>query len=252
MQQGERATGHGDHFTQALGDNGSFWLCLDRRHRMNKTIARRLILGTVLVLLAIGASAAVAPRTIVLVGDSLSAGYGLDNGQGWAALLAARLAHEAPGWALVNASISGDTTSGGLARLPALLARTHPAVVIVELGGNDALRGLSLEATAGNLAAMVRRARTSGACVILVGMRIPPNYGADYADRFAAIFPKVAHTTGAVLVPFLLDGVAQHRDWFQADGIHPRALAQPRMLANVWPRLQPLLEGTWRRTGARR
>ncbi len=221
---------------------------------MNKLIARRIILGTVLVLSAIVASASAADparRTVLLVGDSLSAGYGLDNGQGWAALLATRLTRDAPDWTLVNASISGDTSSGGLQRLPALLARIHPAVVIVELGGNDALRGLSLQATADNLATMARRARASGARVVLVGMRIPPNYGADYAEQFAAIFPKVAHATGAVLVPFLLDGVAQHRDWFQPDGIHPRALAQPRMLDNVWPRLRPLLGKAPHGDGAR-
>ena len=211
---------------------------------MNTGIARRAILGTVLTLWAFAAQAAPpppTPRTVVLVGDSLSAGHGLDIGQGWAALLAARLAREAPGWTLVNASISGDTTAGGLARLPALLTQHHPKVVIIELGGNDALRGLSLRATTENLTAMVRSARSAGARVMLVGMRIPPNYGAAYADRFAAIFPTVAHATGAVLVPFLLEGVAEHRDLFQPDGIHPIARAQPRMLDNVWPRLRPLL-----------
>jgi acyl-CoA thioesterase-1 len=190
-----------------------------------------------------GAHAAAAPRrTLLVLGDSLSAGYGLETGQGWVDLLRQRLHATAHGWNVINASISGDTTAGGLARLPTLLARDKPQVVIIELGGNDALRGLSLQQTQHNLTEMVKLCKGTGARVLLVGMQIPPNYGPAYTKRFAAIFPAVAKAEKVPLVPFLLSGVVQHPEWFQPDNIHPTAQAQPTMLDTVWPYLRPLLE----------
>ncbi len=183
--------------------------------------------------------------TILVVGDSLSAEYGLKRGSGWVALLEARLAAEKIPARLVNASISGDTTSGGRSRLPALLTQHKPDVVVIELGGNDALRGLPLSGTEDNLSSMVRAAQKAGARVLLVGMQVPPNYGTDYSNRFAGMFEKVAKASKSALVPFLLKGVADVDDagrWFQNDRIHPRAEAQPLMLANVWPELKKILK----------
>ena len=183
------------------------------------------------------------PATILILGDSLSAEYGLSRGSGWVALLEKRLAPRA-GVQVVNASISGETTSGGAARLPALLAQHKPTHVVIELGANDALRGLSLKATRATLESMVRASRASGARVVLVGMMVPPNFGKRYADDFAAIYPAVASAQAVPVVPFLLQGVADRpdaRDWFQADGIHPLARAHPVMLDNVWKALSPLL-----------
>jgi acyl-CoA thioesterase I len=176
-------------------------------------------------------------RKLLIVGDSLSAEYGLPRGSGWVALLEARLTDQRPGVSVVNASISGDTTSGGRARLPALLLQHRPSHVVIELGANDALRGLPLAGTEGNLAAMVQAARTAGAQVLIVGMQVPPNYGAAYSRDFTALFGTVARHEGAALVPFLLTGVADADDplqWFQADRIHPNAAAHPRILDNVW------------------
>lgn len=181
---------------------------------------------------------------ILVVGDSLSAEYGLRRGSGWVALLQARLAQRHPGVSVVNASISGDTTAGGLSRLPTLLAKHKPTLVILELGGNDALRGLPLDATRANLAAMARAAEASGAKVLIVGMQVPPNYGRRYAQELAALFGVVAKAQGAALVPFLLKGVADgpRADvMFQTDRIHPKEAAHPIMLDNVWPVLEPLL-----------
>ena len=183
--------------------------------------------------------------TILVVGDSLSAEYGLKRGSGWVALLEARLAAEKIPARLVNASISGDTTSGGRSRLPALLTQHKPDVVVIELGGNDALRGLPLTGTEDNLSTMVRASQKAGAKVLLLGMQVPPNYGTDYSNRFAGMFEKVAKSTRSALVPFLLKGVADVDDaarWFQNDRIHPRAEAQPLMLANVWPELKKILK----------
>ena len=185
-----------------------------------------------------------APRRLLVVGDSLSAEYGLARGTGWVALLEQRLKQEKLGTQVINASISGDTTSGGRTRLPALLAKHKPTHVIVELGGNDALRGLPLDMTRDNLAAMLRASRAAGARTLLVGMQVPPNYGRSYAEAFSSLFATVAKAEGAALVPFLLAGVAdtpKAETLFQADRIHPNAQAQPMMLANVWPALKPLL-----------
>jgi acyl-CoA thioesterase-1 len=185
-------------------------------------------------------ASAVAERVLVVLGDSLTAGYGIDVRQGWVSLLQHRLAGR--GWRVVNAGISGDTSAGGLARLPALLRREHPAVVVIALGSNDGLRGLPFEQLRDNLTAMVRQAREGGARVLLVGARVPPNYGSDYAEAFHRVFLQVARAEGVPLVPFLLDGVALDPKLMQADGYHPNARGQPRMLANVWPALEPLLE----------
>jgi len=184
-----------------------------------------------------------APRTVLVVGDSLSSEYGIERGAGWVALLTRRLAEQYPNYRVVNASISGDTTSGGLTRLPGLLKQHAPAVVVLELGSNDALRGLSLDMTEKNLRAMAQRAREAGAKVLVVGMRIPPNYGRDYTERFMKVFSSVAQSEQAPLVPFLMDGIATDREKFQADGIHPNEGAQPRLLDNVWAGLRPLLDG---------
>lgn len=191
---------------------------------------------------AADAAASAAVKTVLVVGDSLSAEYGIARGSGWVPLLGARLAQRYPNYRVVNASISGDTTRGGLSRLPALLARDRPAVVVLELGANDALRGLSLDATEQNLRAMTQRCLQAGARVLIVGMQIPPNYGRDYAQRFKRLFPDVARSEHAALVPFLLEGIAADRSLFQADGLHPVASAQPRLMQNVWTALEPLLQ----------
>ncbi|MCT9811960.1 arylesterase [Acidovorax sp. Be4] len=188
-------------------------------------------------------SAAKDPLILVL-GDSLSAEYGLARGQGWVALLQQRLEKNLPQARVVNASVSGDTSAGGRARLPGLLARHQPTVVVIELGANDALRGLPLQSTQANLQAMVQASQAAGAKVLLLGMQVPPNYGSAYGRDFAAVFSVVARQNKTALLPFLLAGIADAPDplaWFQSDRIHPTAKAHPRMLDNVWPHLQPLL-----------
>jgi acyl-CoA thioesterase-1 len=192
----------------------------------------------------VAARAQAGAKSILVVGDSLSAEYGLKQGSGWVALLDARLARQRPSASVVNASISGDTTSGGRSRLPGLLKQHRPNIVILELGANDALRGLPLAMTRDNLDAMTRAAKVAGAKVVIVGMQLPPNYGRQYSDDFAALFAAVARAEGAALVPFLLKGVAdvpQSEAMFQADRIHPLASAHPIILDNVWPVLEPLL-----------
>jgi acyl-CoA thioesterase-1 len=204
-------------------------------------------------LLALGATsgaqtvAAVASRRILVVGDSLSAEYGLARGSGWVALLEKRLSREKIAAVVINASISGDTSSGGRTRLPALLAQHGPTHVIIELGGNDALRGLPLSMTRDNLRAMLREARAAGAKLLLLGMQVPPNYGRAYTQEFQALFAALAQSEGAALVPFLLAGVADSPkadSLFQSDRIHPNAAAHPIMLANVWPVLKAQLMAT--------
>lgn len=183
-------------------------------------------------------------HTILVLGDSLSAEYGLKRGTGWVALLQQRLNRDKINARVINASISGDTTSGGRSRLPALLKQHRPSHVVIELGGNDALRGLPMAMTQANLTQMTQAAQQTGARVLLVGMQVPPNYGTDYANRFAALFGQVARQHKAAVVPFLLKGIADDPDptrLFQADRIHPREEAQPRMLDNVWPELKKLL-----------
>jgi acyl-CoA thioesterase-1 len=190
------------------------------------------------------AEAANARFRILVVGDSLSAEYGLRRGAGWVSLLEQRLAQDDISAHVRNASISGDTTSGGRARLGALLRSYKPTHVVLELGGNDALRGLPLQGTTDNLREMTRAAQEAGAKVLLVGMQVPPNYGGDYGRQFAQLFAQVAAERKAALVPFLLKGVADRPDaasLFQADRIHPREEAQAAMLANVWPELRKQL-----------
>ena len=181
---------------------------------------------------------------ILIVGDSLSAEYGLRRGTGWVALLEERLRLEKARYRVVNASISGDTTSGGRSRLPALLRQHKPAVVVIELGGNDALRGLPLGMTRDNLAAMTKQSGTAGARVLLLGMEMPPNYGAMFGQEFREIYNSVARSEKAALLPFFLKNVADLPDatrLFQADRIHPNEEAQTIMLGNVWPALKKLL-----------
>lgn len=185
------------------------------------------------------------PAPVVLVvGDSLSAEYGLRRGSGWVALTEQKLADEKLAAKVVNASVSGDTTSGGRSRLPALLKQHQPAVVVIELGGNDALRGLPLSMTRENIAAMAKAAKAAGARVLLLGMDMPPNYGAKYAQEFRDIFSSVAREQKAALVPFFLKGVADIGDplaLFQSDRIHPNEKAQPIMRDTVWPELRKLV-----------
>ena len=191
-----------------------------------------------------GVGAKARAHTILVVGDSLSAEYGLKRGTGWVALMEQRIAAEKIAATVVNASISGDTTSGGRSRLAALLQTHRPTLVIIELGGNDALRGLPLPMTQDNLQAMTRAAQSAGAQVLLLGMEVPPNYGQDYAKRFGATFAEVARTTKAKLVPFLLKNVADGPDatrLFQNDRIHPLEAAHPIILNNVWPTLKKMI-----------
>lgn len=191
-----------------------------------------------------GAAASDRRPVLLVVGDSLSAEYGLRRGAGWVALLEQRLARERLAWRVVNASISGDTTSGGRSRLPALLRQHRPQVVVIELGGNDALRGLPLDMTRDNLAVMTRAAQAAGARVLLAGMQMPPNYGRQYGQAFADLFATVARTERAALMPFFLAGVAdspQAETLFQSDRIHPNEAAHPIILDGIWPHLRPLL-----------
>jgi acyl-CoA thioesterase I len=211
-------------------------------------LKRRHFTALTLLLVALGSSAIAATPdkapTVLVVGDSLSAEYGLKRGSGWVALLGEKLQQEKAQAQLVNASISGDTTSGGRSRLPALLKQHQPAVVVIELGGNDALRGLPMSMTRTNLSTMARLAREAGAKVLLLGMEMPPNYGARYGQEFKDIFVSVAKAEKSALVPFFLKGVGDLADptrLFQADRIHPNESAQPILMGNVWPELRKLL-----------
>jgi acyl-CoA thioesterase-1 len=212
-------------------------LSLNRRH-FNVAAAGAL--------LAMGMKAfAKAKGPILVLGDSLSAEYGLKRGSGWVALLEQRLRQQGKPTAVINASISGDTTSGGLSRLTPLLTQHQPQLVVLELGGNDALRGLPLATTQDNLTAIVKACQAQGVKVLLLGMQMPPNYGPQYSAQFAAVYSDVAKATKAALVPFFLKGVAdvaQSEQWFQSDRIHPVEAAHPILLNNVWPVLVKLLE----------
>lgn len=199
----------------------------------------RVAIGMVLLLIA--ASAYSAPKTVLVLGDSLSAEYGLTRGSGWVALLQQRLQQQKIDATLVNASISGETTIGGKTRLPALLSKHNPDIVVIELGANDALRGLQLSATRANLHALLSMSKAAKAKVLLVGMQIPPNYGADYANQFSQLFSTAAKQYKAALVPFFMQGIADQPAMFQADRMHPNEQAQPQLLDNVWPHLKPLL-----------
>lgn len=220
----------------------------DMQRGLAPRITRRTLLRWGIAHCSAASAAAGAAGTsplLLVVGDSLSAEYGLPRGRGWVALLEQRLAQRKPAVRVVNASISGDTTSGGRTRLPALLAQHRPTHVVLELGGNDALRGLPLAMTEANLRAMAQAAKAAGARVLIAGMQVPPNYGQRYGADFVALFARVAKAEGAALVPFLLAGLAEGADAdanFQPDRIHPRAEAHPRILDNVWPVLQPWLK----------
>lgn len=190
-----------------------------------------------------------AAPTILVMGDSLSAEYGLRRGSGWVALLETRLRDNQFNHSVVNASISGETSAGGRSRLPQLLQEHRPDIVVLELGGNDALRGLPLDLTRQNLLDMVRLAHESGARVLLLGMQIPPNYGRRYAEEFRAIYASIASQEDIALVPFLLEGIGTDTRWFQPDRIHPTEAAQPYLLDNVWQHLAPLLNYGEHRVG---
>lgn len=186
--------------------------------------------------------AAEAPRPLMVLGDSLSAAHNIPQQAGWVALLEHRLnGRDAPAPKVINASISGETSAGALARLPALLLQFQPSVVLVELGGNDGLRGLPPSELAANLDAIVHSSREAGAKVLLLGIDLPPNYGGGYRSRFRAVYADLAQRYQVPLVPFLLEGVALHEGLMQDDGVHPTAEGQPHVLDNVWPLLEPLL-----------
>jgi len=188
------------------------------------------------------AHAADNPKTILVMGDSLSAGYGMSIEQAWPTLLAQRLQTQGYGYRVANASVSGETSAGARARFAELLKLHRPDIVILEIGANDGLRGLPVKQTRENLAAMARQAKSGGARALIAGMQMPPNYGARYTEEFAAVFRDVAREQRLALAPFLLDGVALHPELMQADGLHPTAAAQPRILDNVWQALRPMLK----------
>jgi acyl-CoA thioesterase-1 len=194
-----------------------------------------------LVLMVACASARAEGPVILVFGDSISAGYGLPLEQGWVELLSTRLKSQGYGYQVVNASVSGETTAGGLARLPRALELHHPSIVILELGGNDGLRGLPIEQMRANLTQMVTSSTAAGAKVLLLGMRMPPNYGPEYTQQFAMVYSDLAASKKTALVPFLLTNIALSPALLQADDIHPNAQGQPILLDNVWPALKPLL-----------
>ncbi len=199
-------------------------------------------LWVLLMLMAASISARAETPAILVFGDSISAGYGLERvDEGWVALLQTRLREQGYGYQVVNASVSGETTAGGLARLPRALMLHRPTIVILELGGNDGLRALPVAQMRANLARMAELARSAGAQVLLLGMRMPPNYGLDFTEQFRSSYSDLAREKKLPLVPFLLNGIALTPDLMQADGIHPNALGQPKLLENVWPALKPLL-----------
>ena len=213
-----------------------------RQARLVLKVLALVCVGCFLGLGSVPRAVASAPIVMVL-GDSLSSAYGMPLERGWVALLRQRLVHHRPTHRVVNVSISGETTRGARARLPAALAKHRPEIVIVELGGNDGLRGFRLEETRNNLTEILRMVQSNGAQALLVGMQIPPNYGPQYATAFRGLYADLAQQFAVPLVPFLLARVADRPDRMQADGIHPRAVAQPVILDNVWLHLAPMLKG---------
>lgn len=212
-----------------------------RRAFLRGLAALLLVTGTIT-----GTAHAVPPPAtplVLVVGDSLSAEYGLQRGQGWVALMEKRLKVKHPNYSVVNASISGDTTSGGANRLPGALSQHRPAIVVIELGSNDALRGLSMDATRANLETMIKASQDAGAKVLLIGMQLPPNFGREFNQKFRGIYPELGKKYKVPVVPFLLEGIGEKTEMFQADGLHPLAQAEPHILDNVWPQLEPLLKG---------
>lgn len=200
------------------------------------------LLALALLLSSVSGAMAAETRTVLVMGDSLSAAYGLAPEQGWVMLLGKRVQARKPGWRVANASVSGETTAGGASRIAGELARHKPAVVVIELGANDGLRGLPLEQTRGNLERMILAAKRAGARVLLLGMRLPPNFGQHYTRGFERNYSELAKTHGTALLPFLLEPIASDREAFQADNLHPVASAQPRLRDHVWPKLEPLLK----------
>ena len=213
---------------------------LNMLNRLSGKLSPRAV--AVLLLMSATASAYSAPKTVLVLGDSLSAEYGLARGAGWVALAGQKLKQNHIDAEVVNASVSGETTSGGRSRLPALLNKYKPSVVVIELGANDGLRGLPVAAAEANLRAMSEAAAKADAKVMLIGMRMPPNYGRDYADKFYAMYGKLSQDIKAPLVPFMLEGVAEKPQLFQADRLHPLAEAHPIILANIWPVLQKTIK----------
>jgi len=187
------------------------------------------------------ALAAASPRVLLVMGDSLSAAYGLAASEGWVSLLGERLALKHPQWTVVNASISGETTAGGVARIDSALAQNRPALLLIELGANDGLRGLPMDLAKANLERMIVAAKAADAQVMLIGMEIPPNYGPEYTTQFRSMYRELAQRHALPLLPFLLEPIARERDAFQPDNLHPVAAAQPRILEHVWTLLEPLL-----------
>lgn len=212
---------------------------------LKNAVLGKLIVGAALGLslsLAATANAYSAPKTVLVVGDSLSAEYGIARGAGWVALLEQKMKAEKIDARVVNASISGETTSGGKARLPALLGQHKPDLVVIELGANDGLRGLPVPSAEANLRAMIAAAQAQKARVLLVGMRMPPNYGRAYTERFFGMFQTVATSTKSPLVPFMLEGVADKPALFQQDRLHPTAQAHPIILNNIWPTFEKMVK----------
>ena len=212
---------------------------------LKNAVLGKLIVGAALgasLTLAATANAYSAPKTVLVVGDSLSAEYGIARGAGWVALLEQKMKSEKIDAKVVNASISGETTSGGKARLPALLGQHKPDLVVIELGANDGLRGLPVPSAEANLRAMIAAAQAQKARVLLVGMRMPPNYGRAYTERFFGMFQTVATSTKSPLVPFMLEGVADKPALFQQDRLHPTAQAHPIILNNIWPTFEKMVK----------
>ncbi|HDR9149083.1 TPA: arylesterase [Burkholderia vietnamiensis] len=220
---------------------------MDTTFRWKRRAALAALLATLCAATVPARAASAAPAapegrpTLVVLGDSLSAEYGLPRDTGWVALLRQRLATERIDYSVANASVSGDTTSGGRARLPAVLQRLKPSIVIVELGSNDALRGVPVATTEQNLRDIIAAARRAHAQVMLVGMYVPPNYGPDYTQKFHAVYTRLSKQLGVPLVPFLLAGIENKPEMFQSDQMHPGEQAQRVLLDNVWPTLKPLL-----------
>ena len=196
----------------------------------------------IVLLVLIAPTAASARQVILVLGDSISSAYGIDKEQGWVALLQQRLDSQYPGWEVINASVSGDTTRTGLKRLAPALDAHRPAILIVELGGNDGLRGLRPSITRRNMSSMIEQSQASGARVLLAGIKLPPNYGAAYIEQFESIYPDLASEFGTLLVPFFMQGVVFESGMMQDDGIHPTVEAQPLILDAVWVVLEPLLD----------
>jgi len=211
--------------------NQNNWLTLVRK--------KFLVLGLFCLLIPLSTAAQTAPPTILVMGDSLSAEYGIQRGSGWVGLLQNQLRQQGSSWEVVNASISGETTAGGLTRMATLLQQKKPKIVLLELGANDALRGLSVKETEKNLRTMINLSKQSGAKVLLFGMQIPPNYGQDYTKQFKEIYPKLASSENIQLLPFFMNGVVTNKDLFQADNIHPNEKAQAVLYKNVWGAMAP-------------